>query len=542
LAGVIHRIFLLSSGVLALEAALVVVLGYSAICAVRWLQASVASVNLRWRALLSASGGIGFLVLGLRLHVARGRISWAPYLDQWYAEIREIMLPYAHGTLTINGLFAGNNEHRIVLTRALSLLLVTINGEWDNRVTVIAMFVLQSLTVAWLCGVSWLFFGWIRGSLLSLVAILPMLLICDWENIVSGFQTQFGFLILGSVVAFAILEIPPSKNSEGWGAITIGILVLGSMASGLLTSLSLAFLGFFSLYVLRRRLSGRDRFYFLAFSIAAVGWITRSRFDPGPIIKAQSLLEFMSAFLAYGSWPLPPTILGIMLLWIPTILLFIRILMRRDLDSRDSFVLVLGFWVLLQAGALAWSRAGLSNLVSSRYTEVLSLSVFANTMAVLTITTTARFGNAKIPAWLAAALWIVIVAGAQVYRSEMIYRSYFDSFSARSLERESRLLEFTRSDDQRVITETQFPHIPCPAEILIPLMRDKSLRRYFPAPIRREIARGAGAQGAFATEAGPLSFLAVHSLRNSWWFTGTGFFGLICAFFIARKEYLHPAL
>src|ERR1035441_7788755 len=99
----------------------------------------------------------------LRLSVAGGHVSWAPYLDQWGAEISGVVAPLAHGTLGWRDLVAGNNEHRVLLTRALSLAVIECNGAWDNRVLVIGNYLLESLLVAWVCALAWSCLGWARG-------------------------------------------------------------------------------------------------------------------------------------------------------------------------------------------------------------------------------------------------------------------------------------------------------------------------------------------------------------------------------------------
>jgi hypothetical protein len=442
------------------------------------------------RTCVGCAAGISLLVLGLRLRVADGQVSFLPYLDQWEAEIAGLLGPMAHGTLGWRDFFAPNNEHRVVLTRLLSWAAVAANGEWDNRVMVVLGFVLQAGAIAGTGALAVRCLGWARGGLVALVALWPALLVCDWENVVSGFQSQFHVLILGSLAAFALLPRAWTHRGWRWAVWGLALVLLGSMASGLLTASTLAV----ATWLIGRQATGRGlppasvRFAAGCLALAAFGALSRPTFTLLDSLHAQRGSELLSALLAYGAWPLPPSAFGLFVLWLPWCLLTLRLVRRSagsSLPPLTPFAWSIGCWVLLQAAALAWARAGLLPLVSSRYTEVLVWGSVANAGSLMLILPTPGL-NRRVHLFQVAlvVLWLGAVGGFQVWRSETIYRPFFLSFRGQTLGQERRLEAFMRTDDGRGLETVQIPEIPYFAARIIPLMRDPGISALLPTPLR----------------------------------------------------------
>jgi hypothetical protein len=252
-------------------------------------------------------------------------------------------------------------------------------------------------------------------------------------------------------------------------------------------------------------------------AVLAAGWALRPSFAL-VALQAHGPADFLRALLAYGAWPLAPHIAALLFLWTPWLVLALRVAAGRGVPPGFAFPLALGLWVLLQAAALAWSRAGLSGLVSSRYTEVLGWGLVANAFAfALLLDPPApagwrRFVRAAFPVWL------LVVAGCEITRSQEIYRPYLETFRTQSREHEERLSAFARTGRPAPLAEVAFPHVPAPPEVLLPLLEDPAVRPLLPAPLRREFPP----QPGVPVEAGPLSFLAVRALHGGAWFVGLG--------------------
>lgn len=64
-------------------------------------------------------------------------VGSVPFWDQWGAE-GGILSAYMHGGLSLEGLLGAHNEHRILWTRLLNLVIFRLNGnQWDNAVEAI---------------------------------------------------------------------------------------------------------------------------------------------------------------------------------------------------------------------------------------------------------------------------------------------------------------------------------------------------------------------------------------------------------------------
>jgi hypothetical protein len=526
-----------------LVAGLVALIGlviFAAWCALAWLLDQMRVFGRSRSTMLVGVAGMGLLTLGARLALADGFVSWAPYLDQWDAEIAGLLLPLAHGTLGVADMVAPNNEHRVVLTRVLSLLSVSFNGEWDNRVEVLSVFILQALTVSWVSAVAWCVLGLARGTAVCLAMAVPMFLVCDWENLVVGFQVPFCIMILGSLVAFSLSSDPGGRTRYLLGACAAAVLVLGTLASGLLAALTIAGVAVGAAVAQRYGWRRLPLFCGAMAAIVIAGWMAEAHQGPGDTLGAQGVGDFLSAFLAYGAWPFPPSAIGFVLLWLPWSIFVVGSLRRRAVTPAAAFVTGTGLWVLLQAAAISFSRAGLSDLVRPRYTEILSLGLMVNAFAfLLLLDSRGQDRPSRMARILALALpiWLCCGAASEIGRSRTVYQPYLAGYRAQTLVYESRLGSFMRTGDEKFLTDTSFHHFPYVAERVVALARDPKVRMLLPAPMRQEFLRGHEPSAPAVVRAGPLTLIAVHAFRNGAWFllAGTAMV-LACFTGMARKQ------
>jgi len=515
----------ISTGVWAVELALLGLFAFSAYCALRALarRMGASGAGRLWLAL--AGCGAGMLTLGCRLAIAEGQVSWAPYADQWTSEISGVVAPLVHGTLGWRDLFAGNNEHRVVLSRGLSVAFILANGGWDNRALVIGSYLLESLMLAWVCTLALSTLGWARAAYVCAAALLPMLLVCDWETLVSGNQTPVVLLSLGSVVALSLEQGYSLRSVGSWGALALSVLMLGTMASGFLTAVALMATGAVAALAHRRGAASAAGFGAACLGIAALGWFTRVRFDALHFLYAKGPADWMRAFFAYAAWPLAPGALGFLLLWLPWFILLYRMLRFREAPPMAPFAFGLGLWVMLQSCALAWTRSGFSGLVSSRYTEFLVWGTVANAAAmVLIFRGPVSSGSRRAPSLVAMAIWLALVGGSEAWRSRTVYRPYFDSFRAQTVEHEQRLGTFMRTGDAAVLEGVSSPRIPMySGERLVSILEDPQVVAQLPAPMRRDQVRDRQPLLLAAEQDGPLCFAAI---RLEGWGRGIAAAGL----------------
>ena len=195
------------------------------------------------------------------------------------------------------------------------------------------------------------------------------------------------------------------------------------------------------------------------------------------------------------------------------------------LIAMAPFALGLGLWVLLQSCALAWTRSGLSGLVSSRYTEFLVWGTVANAVAmVLILRGPALSGSRRAPSLAAMAIWLALVGGSEAWRSRTVYRPYFESFRAQTVEHEQRLGTFMRTGDAAVLEGVSSPRIPMySGERLVSILGDPQVVAQLPAPMRRDQVRDRQPLLLAAEQDGPLCFAAI---RLEGWGRGIAAAGL----------------
>jgi hypothetical protein len=227
-------------------------------------------------------------------------------------------------------------------------------------------------------------------------------------------------------------------------------------------------------------------------------------------IYAKNAQDWLAAFLAYAAWPLPANALGFIGLWIPWAFLLVRTLRLREMELFAPFAISLGIWALLQAAALAWARAGLDGLVSSRYTEFMSWGTVANAAALVLCLRFQGSAGRRVASWAIVAVWLGCVGGSEIWRSNAIYRPYMDGFREQTREHEQRLGTYMRTGDPAVLESVSFPHIPYySAEQIISALRDPQVVSMLPAPLRRDQVRDRQPEALASIRDGPLSHFAI---------------------------------
>jgi hypothetical protein len=128
------------------------------------------------------------VVIGAKWWMIAHYGSPTPFWDQWDAEGAILYPKYLSGTLQISDLIAPHNEHRILVTRLWSLLLLELGGYWDPILQMVANTLIFGAVVALFIAAfrpildrrSWLVF-----ALFSMVIFsLPF----GWENTLAGFR------------------------------------------------------------------------------------------------------------------------------------------------------------------------------------------------------------------------------------------------------------------------------------------------------------------------------------------------------------------
>jgi len=319
------------------------------------------------------------VIVGARWWLIESYGSDLPISDQWHAEAATIFKKYFDGTLTFGDLFSRHNEHRIFFTRLLAFALLLVSGQWDMRV--------QLVVNAVICAASacLLFIVMTRGkdtrTHLTLSACFAVFFSLPFgqENTLSGFQSQFYFLIGFSLAAIHLL-LNKRAGSPGW---VLGILCGGaalvSMGSGLLTAAAVGAVQFLQIIRVRFILNRMPKQSWATAGIALVlllaGIVSSSgsvnNHDSAPTVGA-----FLRALSDCLSWPLRVP-LWFLCTWLPFVVLVKYYISGRVKDGiHERLLLGTGVWVILQSAALAYLRV--DHISSSRYADVLAFGLLVN--------------------------------------------------------------------------------------------------------------------------------------------------------------------
>src|ERR1051325_6173985 len=182
---------------------------------------------------LAAIAGCLLAILGFKILLIARLGSPTPFWDQW-AEAFSVYLPYLSHTLTLDHLLAFHNEHRLLLTRATALALLVLNGAWDPLVQMLVGALVHVAAIAFLLIA--------LGRMLEVRALTFLLVFAlvfyavpfGWDNTLSGFQVQFYFLLLLSVLSLILLSRAKAWSAEWLIGTVLAALGYFSIASGAL--------------------------------------------------------------------------------------------------------------------------------------------------------------------------------------------------------------------------------------------------------------------------------------------------------------------
>jgi len=364
------------------------------------------------------------ILLGLKLWLVHSYGNEVPYWDQWDAEAALLYQPLLRGELSWLQLFSPHNEHRILTTRLLGLLLLQINGLWSPLLEMVVNALLHILalgTAVWLMSKA--------ANKQSFAALLLFTLLLfgipfGWENTLAGFQAQFYFVLLFSVLSIWWLVTAQAWSRWWWLGVASAVTAYFSLASGVfaLAAASLILLVRFVLVSRdKRELAGAV----LLLALFLAGVSTTPVLAQHAQLKAVDATHFFKALSVVLSWPFqisPEAItaasdwssledwLLVMVRNLPAAVLVCCVIWKQPLRSNPVWFLVsLAVWFGGQAAAVAYGRA--NDVLSSRYLDLHAMGVLVNFAALVAICTMSQL-RLRVVAVAGGCLWILATVGA----------------------------------------------------------------------------------------------------------------------------------
>ena len=459
------------------------------------------------RGVWPASAALFLGVLGARLcwldHYSRA----VPFWDEWEGDALYLLLPFQGGFLDWGALWMPQWEHRILLTRIITLAGTVLNGEWDPRVAMTVSAALYAGLVA-LGGTALLATRTRAGLAAALALGVAGALPFDVNNLLWGGQTQmYGLLLLaGCIVALASAPrvSPVVYAGAGLGSLlSLCTMGAGPLAPACAAGICLVRGGFEPAQ--RRALW---RLAALFGGAVALGCLLHTSSRAHVPLYAQTWAQFQRAFVGAASWPLPPHLLSVVVVWLPWVAQGGLILRRREATALEWLSVGLGGWALVNALALGYARQYEGPPFDTRFLTSLSLGATASLLATVTL------GRRLAGAWprgLAVGAGVCVAAGllGAGWRGFPLARASWEERA----EVERRVRDFLATGERAPVLEKPPHHAgqAVLARLEAPLLRD-----VWPASFRRELQRREPSPAAVPAEAGWLTTAARTAMKLGW--------------------------
>ena len=433
-----------------------------------------------WAASLFLAG------LGAKLCLVAGYGRPLPYLDQWPGEAIEMFVPLSAGQSVLAVLFHPHNEHFIVFTRALELLLVKLNGQWDSLLEMTCNAVIHCAAVAG--------FAWAMASLfgkrswlvlwpaLALVLALPF----AWENTLWGFQSQFYFLFLFSWLTIWLLGMNPAWSWKWWLGVVAALAADFTMAAGFLASATV--LAMTALAAWKDRNWRRQvPTWMVCCLTVALGLALKLSLPTDHTTQAGTAGEFLIALGKSLAWPWALKAWYAPFNFVPLLVLaWVCFRSKEPLRPGEWLIFGVGIWAALQALAGAYARGIHGMAPAWRYMDSLSFIAIANALAAFVLLTDHR---PKLPCMpclqFVLAAWTLSCLGGLAFLTHRVCTRTLAEVAAERAAQLESTREFSATDDPHAFSSRPDGDRPVPnLDADLWLLRQPVIRALLPACAR----------------------------------------------------------
>ena len=482
------------------------------------------------RAGLMGGAALALTVFGLRLLWLNLYGRPVPFWDEWEGDVLYILIPFIGGFLDWEALVMPQWEHRILLTRIITLFGTVLNGEWDPRVAMTVSAAMFAGLIA-LIGVVLIStrrrVAAVAAVALAVSAALPY----DFNNIFWGGQTQMYGLLLMAVVVIALAAVPrvtPALYLAAGGASLISLFTMGAGPVGPACAAGICLVRGGFEREQRRALLQLGAVFFTAALLGVFLHVSSRAHGP---LYANTWAQFQRAFTGVLAWPLPPRALWAALLWVPWIINGVLILRRREATALEWLAVGLGGWGMINAVALGYARQYEGPPFDSRFFTALSLGAigtFCSSIALVLRAPRGRF-SPYLAAHVAWGSMILGMIGMGIHGLDGAKEA-----GATRAEIDHRIRVFLSTGDPAPLLEKPPHHTG--AEVVARL-ESPLFQTILPAPFRRALAARSGGTTS-DIEAGWLTLTVRTAMKAG---PGIAALGLVgCGYMIWRTRTRQP--
>lgn len=437
------------------------------------------------------AGGVALAVFAARCREIQLYAGDVPYLDQWWVEAHQIIVPWLQGKLSWMDFFRSHHEHIPAWTRLLAWLEAAVLGRWDPKLQCTIHAALFGLTAG-------VWTGWLRriapavpAVLLTILTVALAALPHGWENSTWGFQSLVPIALV-LVIWHVRGSFEQAVNSPKWWLAQLaGLGALFTFGSIWTAPVAVVCAIFWTSAADRR---GR---WLAPALLGATGFIlllvarAHQPHSGAFVQSAGSVQQFLASFLLQLGWPSQWPGVAI-LMYLPTLLLALQLRGNRAASNVDRIALALGLFGIAQAAAFAYGRAGGYLGFVSRYGDLLSLGVLANALALWRLLQ-------GLPSWrpmlvLLCVGWVAAFTVGLKWISTRAHTEYFHSHAAvwATLRRDAVKQYLVKHDASRIASE-EVRAILYPDPALVTSVLDQpGLQNLLPVGIRRDGPRERG--------------------------------------------------
>ncbi len=347
--------------------------------------------------------GMFLLIWGAKLWIINRFATASPFQDQWHGD-GPILEAYVNHTLSPAQFFALHNEHRVAFSRLLCLILVILNGQWDNILETVAQAPLYILAVLAIVSVTSAGMSPLARAAFAAFATAICMIPFGWENTLWGFQSAFYFAILAGIIVIWFCWRFDPLTPRWWAGALLAFASLFTIGSGVFFVLAAA--GFMAARILfDRPASWKTNLpaAILFLAIAAFGIHIIPTLPNHDNLVAHGARDILTALTGVLSWPCNFHWACIILQAPFIILLLVSLIHHIPFSDRRWFALAVGMAFYIQALATAYKRFAFWD--ASRYSDSWAILLIINCAALYFLIKSLRLW-----AYPCVALWLAVAS------------------------------------------------------------------------------------------------------------------------------------